>query len=203
MILNKFLISGILCCFCYFSIIAQKKDKVLDNVVIEDTIQTQSSYKFNPLRPSKAAFYEAVVPGLGHIYNKKYWHLPIVYGALGAEVLIFIHNTNQYNRYRDAYKSRLAGFETDEFYFDSQGTKLRDPRVTIDGLERAQKLFRRNRELTLLITVGTYALNIIWANVDAHLIQYNVDKKLTLTPHYELNKIDGINNLGLTLNFKF
>jgi hypothetical protein len=70
-------------------------------------------------------------------------------------------------------------------------------------LLRAQKLFRRNKELSLLVTIGIYALNIIDANVDAHLLQYNVDENLSLAPHYKLNEIDATSNLGLTLNFKF
>ena len=117
--------------------------------------------------------------------------------------LEYINNNNQYNRYRDAYKSRLAGFETDEFYFSADGTKLTSPRVTTEGLERGQKFYRRNKELSILVTIGMYALNIIDANVDAHLLQYNVDENLSLAPHYNINEIDATGNLGLTLNFKF
>ena len=203
---NKILIASLLSLLCCFSLIAQNKKKkakteILENVVIEDSLQV--STPINALAPAKAAFYSAILPGLGQAYNKKYWKIPIVYAALGTGVYFYIDNNKQYNRYRDAYKSRLAGFETDEFYFDGNGNKLEDPRVTTEGLQRAQKLFRKNKEVSLLVTLGLYALNIIDANVDAHLLQYNVDENLTLAPHYKFNDVKATNNVGLSLNFKF
>ena len=91
----------------------------------------------------------------------------------------------------------------DEFYFDSQGNKLSTPRVTDEGLERGQKFYRKNKEVSLLVLLGIYALNIIDANVDAHLMQYNVDENLSLAPHFKINEVDATSNLGLTLNFNF
>ncbi|GGH39610.1 hypothetical protein IA57_01375 [Mangrovimonas yunxiaonensis] len=147
----------------------------------------------DPLAPARAAFYSAVLPGLGQAYNKKYWKIPIVYAGLGIGMYFYIDNHNEYKRYRDAYKRRLAGFQDDEFYNV----------VTDDGLREAQKTLRRNKEISLLVTLGIYALNIIDANVDAHLLQYNVDDNLSLRPHYKLNEFDNTGDLGLTLNFKF
>lgn len=204
---NKLLITGIFLCLVCFSLSAQNKDKEekieeLPEPVIADSI-IKIKDPINPLSPAKAAFYSAVLPGLGQAYNKKYWKIPLVYAALGTGVYFYVNNNKQYNRYRDAYKSRLAGFTNDEFYFDANGNKLEIPRVTDDGLLRAQKLFRRNKEISLLVTIGLYALNIIDANVDAHLMQYNVDENLSLAPHYKINEIDATGNVGLTLNFKF
>ncbi|GAL66717.1 hypothetical protein JCM19301_3195 [Jejuia pallidilutea] len=171
-------------------------------MVVQDTII--KSKPIDPLRPAKAAFLSAVLPGLGQAYNKKYWKIPIVYGALGTGMYFYLTNDKEYIRYRDAYRRRLAGFKDDEFYINpSTGELLDSPRVTDDGLRRAQELFRRNKEISLLVTIGLYALNIIDANVDAHLLQYNVDENLTLAPHYELNDIDNNSTVGLTLNFKF
>ena len=173
----------------------EKGDLSEINVVIQDTIAREP---INPLSPSKAAFYSAVLPGLGQAYNKKYWKIPIIYAALGTGIYFYIDNTNEYNRYRDALKRRFAGFTDDEFY--GTGTT---PNISNDGLIRAQRTLRRNREVSLLITIGIYALNIIDANVDAHLLQYNVDKNLALKPHFKINEFDASTNLGLTLDFKF
>jgi len=203
-VLNRCLITCILSCLFCLSSISQEKENTeveLPKEVITDSIVIKEA--INPLAPAKAAFYSAVLPGLGQAYNKKYWKIPIIYVALGTGIYFYSNNNKEYNRYRDAYKNRLAGFTNDEFYFDSQGNPLSSPRVTTDGLQRAQKFYRRNKDLSLLITVGIYALNIIDANVDAHLMQYNVDKNLSLTPHFELNEIDRTSNLGLTLNFNF
>lgn len=151
------------------------------------------------LAPSKAAFYSAVLPGLGQAYNKKYWKIPIVYAALGTGIYFYKMNDKQYNRYRDAYKRRLAGFEDDEFYGDTPG----NPRITDEALIRAQKTLKKNKEISILVTLGLYALNIIDANVDAHLIQFNVDENLSLKPHYEFNSINQKSNMGITLNLNF
>lgn len=188
---------------CCLSLAAQNENEVpFPNEVVVDSI-IKIKDPINPLSPAKAAFYSAILPGLGQAYNKKYWKIPIVYAALGTGIYFYIDNNNEYNRYRDAYKSRLAGFKNDEFYLDAQGNQLDTPRITDDGLRRAQKQFRRNKDLSLLITVGLYALNIIDANVDAHLLQYNIDENLTLTPHYNIHQLDAQSNVGLSLNFKF
>jgi len=204
-VLNKLIISILIFFCCSFSLIAQKKsksptDSIPSNLVVKDSIVKQP---IDPLRPSKAAFLSAVLPGLGQAYNKKYWKIPFVYGALGTGIYFYVRNDKEYQRYRDAFRSRLAGFRNDEFLIlDADGNVVSEL-VTDDGLRRAQQLFRRNKELSLLITIGIYALNIIDANVDAHLLQYNVDENLTLAPHYELNEIDRSNTVGLTLNWKF
>ncbi|GAA4886997.1 DUF5683 domain-containing protein [Flaviramulus aquimarinus] len=205
MTLNKFLIASILAFLCCFSLIAQdkrKKKQQLPKEVLTDSI-VKTREPINPLSPAKAAFYSAVLPGLGQAYNKKYWKIPIVYAAIGTGIYFYIDNNKEYNRYRDAFKSRLAGFTNDEFYFDSQGNQLTTPRISTERLQDAQEFFRRNKEISLLVTLGLYALNIIDANVDAHLLQYNVDENLSLAPKYQFNELDASSNIVLTLNFKF
>jgi len=182
-----------------------KKDSVLNkNDDLKVTTNSSQKREIDPLAPSKAAFYSAVLPGLGQAYNKKYWKIPVVYAALGTGIYFYIDNNNEYKRYRNAYKSRLAGFKTDEFYgTDTNGNPLSTPFVSTDGLIRAQQQLRRNKEVSLLVTIGLYALNIIDANVDAHLLQYNVDDNLSLSPHYKFNEVEATSDVGLTLNFKF
>ena len=181
--------------------VAQKETKedkgVLgnQNIIVKDTI---TSEPIDALTPSKAAFYSAILPGLGQAYNKKYWKIPIVYAALGTGIYFYIDNNKEYKRYRNAYKRRLAGFTDDEFYGDGA-----TPNISNDGLIRAQRTLRRNKEVSLLVTLGLYALNIIDANVDAHLLQYNIDDNLALKPHFDFNDLDATTNLGLTLGFKF
>jgi len=171
------------------------------NIVVQDST---ASNPIDPLTPSKAAFYSAILPGLGQAYNKKYWKIPIVYAALGTGIYFYADNNKEYKRYRNAYKSRLAGFATDEFWGrDNNGDPLTTPNISNDGLIRAQRTLRRNKEISLLVTIGIYALNIIDANVDAHLLQYNIDDNLALKPHFNFNELDASTNLGLTLGFKF
>ncbi|WP_408056946.1 DUF5683 domain-containing protein [Tamlana sp. 2_MG-2023] len=208
--LNKPLIACVFFFLCCFSITAQEEETTakkeskteVPNVIAVDSI-IEIREPINPLAPAKAAFYSAILPGLGQAYNKKYWKIPIVWAALGTGIYFYSTNNKEYNRYRDAYKSRLAGFTNDEFYLDSNGNQLTSPTVTTEALQRGQEFYRRNKEISLLITIGLYALNIIDANVDAHLMQYNIDENLSLAPHYRINEFDASSNLGLTLNFNF
>ncbi|WP_253255990.1 DUF5683 domain-containing protein [Formosa algae] len=147
----------------------------------------------DPLAPARAAFYSAILPGLGQAYNRKYWKIPIVYAAIGTGIYFYIDNNNAYNDYRDAYKRRLAGFTDDEYY----------GRISDDGLINAQEQLRENKELSLLITIGLYVLNIVDANVDAHLLQFNIDDNLSLSPHFNYNEVERSTNLGFSFNFKF
>ena len=195
--LNRFAIALSLITFCTFNVFAQENDKKEEKKESTEVLRVESATvirdPIDPLAPARAAFYSAVLPGLGQAYNKKYWKIPIVYAGLGIGMYFYLDNDKEYQRYRDAYKRRLAGFEDDEFF----GT------VTDDGLREAQKTLRRNKEISLLVTIGIYALNIIDANVDAHLLQYNVDENLSLRPHYKINEFDNTGDLGLTVNFKF
>lgn len=162
--------------------------------VIEET-----DYRaYDPLSPARAAFYSAVLPGLGQAYNGKYWKIPVVYAALGIGVYFYLENDRQYDRYREAYKSRLAGQTTDEFT-DENGT----PIVSTSGLIEAQRFYQRNKEISVLVTVGLYALNIIDANVDAHLQQFNVSEDLSLKPSMDFDRFSGKAEYGLTLNYNF
>jgi hypothetical protein len=160
-------------------------------VLSKEKIDSQS-FKANPFdanAPAKAAFFSAILPGLGQAYNGSYWKIPIVYGALGTSLYFYIDNTNKYNDYRDAYKRRLAGYEDDEFFNI----------LTDDNLIDAQKLFRQNRDLSLMFTIGLYILNIIDANVEAHLDQFNITEDLSMRPSQFRNISTQQNAFGLSL----
>tara|TARA_B100001109_G_C18771077_1_gene430735 strand:- start:124 stop:702 length:579 start_codon:yes stop_codon:yes gene_type:complete len=160
--------------------------------------QVLENIKTDPLRPARSAFYSAVLPGLGQAYNRKYWKIPIVYGAIGTALYFYFDNDKIYDRYRYAYKRRLAGFTDDEFYGPNEV-----PFISQDALIRAQRALKRNKEVSMLITVGMYVLNIIDANVDAHLLQYNIDDNLSFQPFIDFNNPDYNYNLGLELYLNF
>jgi|TARA_R100000479_G_scaffold69849_1_gene33526 hypothetical protein len=173
---------------------AVQKDSVVvseknNGIVIKDTVLDKKPY--NPLAPSKAAFYSAVVPGLGQAYNKKYWKIPIVYAGMATGVYFYLKNDDDYNQFRDAYKRRLAGFTDDEF----QG-------ISNDRLIDAQRNAKKNKDYSIIAVVVVYMLNIVDANVDAHLQQYNISEDLSITPNFEVNPINTQANYGLSFRFK-
>ena len=152
------------------------------------------NYNRNILRPSKAAFYSAVIPGLGQVYNNKIWKLPIVYTAIGVSAYSFDFNKKKYWSYRNAYKRRKAGFSDDEF----QGIIINDDRL-LDG----QNFHRRYKDLSMVFLVGFYFLNILDANIDAHLLDYNVDENLSFGPYYEITENFYSTSLGMKIKLKF
>lgn len=169
------------------SVFSQKKTEA--TLVAKDTVKSND---IDPLTPAKAAFYSAILPGLGQAYNKKYWKIPIVYGAIGVSMYYYIDSNKSYHQYRDAYKRRLEGYTDDQFsYLDES------------RLISAQKFYQRNRDLSALFVVGFYVLNIIDANVDAALIQFNVNENLSVRPDVYMNDVTSTANVGLTLNYNF
>lgn len=168
-------------------VFAQQKE--VNELVITDTIQKST---INPLAPSKAAFYSAILPGLGQAYNKKYWKIPLVYGALGTGIYSYVSSNTKYHRYRDAYISRLSGYPNGDL-----------ENLDNDRLISGQKFYQKNRDLSLLITVGIYVLNIVDANIDAHLIQFNVNENLSIKPQLLEDDLSRKQNLGLALTFNF
>jgi len=179
-----------------------KTDLKQEGIVIQDSI-FEKRKKINPLAPSKAAFYSAVLPGLGQIYNKRYWKVPIVIGIIGSGVYFYKYNDDLYDRFRTAFKSRKAGFLNDEFY--DPNNELPTPNYSIEILEKKQEDFQNNRDLWLVVTIGMYALNIIDANVDAHLKQFNIDEDLSMDvqPYLNLDPITNNPNYGIAFTIKF
>ncbi len=176
-----------------------QEDSLVISTVSKPIVEEKLDYKpYDPLAPARAAFYSAVLPGLGQAYNGKYWKIPLVYAGLGVGIYFYLDNDKEYDRYRSIYKRRLAGFTDDEFT-RADGTQ----RITNDGLIRAQRFFQRNKELSLLITVGIYALNIIDANVTAHLQQFNVNEDLSFRPAVNFDRYTGKTDYGLSLNYSF
>jgi hypothetical protein len=167
-----------------------------DSLTIETSMtSTKDAFKldlYDPLAPARSAFYSSILPGLGQAYNGSYWKIPLVYAGIGTSLYLVFENDKIYKRYRNAYKRRLAGFQDDEFQ-----NILENDRLIV-----AQKLFRQNKEFAILATVAFYLLNIVDANVDAHLKQFDVSKDLTLKPNFEPNFMSGNIDYGLTLNFK-
>lgn len=165
-------------------------------IVINDSIFSDVEYE--PLAPARAAFYSAVVPGLGQAYNKKYWKIPIIYAGMATGVYFYKKQNEDYNRFRDAYKRRLAGYKDDEFYGDGN-----EPLISNDRLINAQRSAQKNKSISVIVTAAFYLLNVIDANVDAHLRQYEVREDLSLQPNLEINPLNAQPQYGMSLTYRF
>ena len=156
--------------------------------MVPDTV----TVKIDPLGPAKAAFYSGILPGLGQAYNKKYWKIPLVYGALGTSIYFYLVNDKKYNGFRDVYKRRLEGYTDDIYGY-----------LPNERLVEAQKFYQNNRDLSALLTAAFYILNIVDANVDAHLKQFNVNDKLTIKPDMFRDDFTSRQKLGIVIVYNF
>lgn len=189
---------------------AVKTELKKDGLIVIDTLITKKK-ALNPLAPAKAGFYSAVIPGLGQIYNKKYWKAPIVWAAIGTGIYVYSFNNNDYQSVRTAFKRRQAGFTDDQFYDRSlapgEVTTRTTPEIDDQRLERLQIDYQNSRDLALLFTILLYALNVVDANVDAHLKQFNIDDdlglKMDFQPYLNINPITNNPNYGLALTINF
>lgn len=183
--------------FCFFCLnsVAQNIPKKLKIKKKDSIVVVQG---MDILAPSRAAFYSAVLPGLGQAYNKKYWKVPLVWGAMGTSGYFYFTNNDSFKRYRTAFKLRRTG-RPDEF----DGINGDGPRISDDGLRRAQDVFKKNRDLSLFITIGFYILNIIEANVDAHLPDKALDTNISFNPTLFTAPVTNQTVVGATISFSF
>ena len=152
---------------------------------------------YNPLTPARAAFYSAILPGLGQTYNKDYWKVPIVYGALAIPIYYYATNNTTYKKYRHAFKLREAGLK-DEFVLEN-GTTL----ISRSGLISAQKTLKQNRDTSLLTFAALYVLQVLEESVSAHLLQFNVNDQLSVDPKIYQTPYTDQTVVGIALNINF
>ena len=153
-----------------------------DTVMQWDSVQVAEVLE--PKSPSRALLLAMVLPGLGQAYNGKYWKIPIVWGALGLSGYAISYNTTMYEEATRNY--------------------LLEP---TDQNERYMRGYRRNMELSYIVTGLLYGLQILDAYVDANLSTWDVNDNLSLgispsvqplTSHTSLRGLSG----GLTCSIK-
>lgn len=149
--------------------------------------------------PKKAAFFSAVLPGSGQIYNhlampkgKKnaYWKVPLIYVALGGTGYTVLANNRLQRELKNEYKTRLAGnpglpeYET----------------YDLDGIEQLYNKHLNRRDLFILGFGAVYLLQVVDAAVEAHFVHFDIseDLSLSLQPAYFSS-----GQAGVTLNLDF
>ncbi|MEI8202970.1 MAG: DUF5683 domain-containing protein [Bacteroidota bacterium] len=183
---------GIICILFFFLIFHSTTYSQTDSTKVKnDTIVNVHS-------PTKATLMSTFLPGLGQFYNKKYWKLPIVYAGLGLTVYFAITNYQQYYIYRNAYRLRTDG--------DSNTIDTRFTRYSTASILSAKNYYERNYELSCIIGVLIYLLNIIDASVDANLFDFNIneDVSMRVSPESNYSLLNPRSSFtGIKLSLKF
>lgn len=145
--------------------------------------------------PHKAVIYSAIIPGLGQVYNKKYWKVPIIYAAGGTLAYFIRTNNSQYQRFRRAYDAVIAGDPNNPDEFNGKYSK--------EVLASARDYYRKYRDLSVIGIAGLYFLNIIDAMVDAYFYSFDIsdDLSLRIVPSVQPGKYSNACGLTVSLNF--
>lgn len=159
--------------------------------------------------PRKASIYSAVLPGLGQVYNKKYWKVPIIYAGFGALGYFIGWNNKNFNMAKRAYSDLTDTIpETNSYmklkqiiYYDLN--KASDVASLKKGLTSSQDYFRRNRDLLIIVTAAFYGLNIIDASVDAHFFNFDISDDLTLRWEPVIRQTQNQNIFCVNCSIKF
>lgn len=159
---------------------------------------TDSSYRktLKEFNPHKATIRSAIFPGWGQIYNKKYWKVPLVWGAVGTTVGVFLYNVKTYNALKQAYILLSDKDSTNDNQVDSRFNNLSPNAIKI-----YRNSFRQNVDYSVLFFLLFWGLNVVDATVDAHLKAFDVNDDLSL--HFKAGYSELANTTGITLALKF
>ena len=125
--------------------------------------------------PRKATIRSAILPGWGQAYNKKYWKIPIVYGALGTAVGFFVYNNREYIDARDAYRNMRDGDPTNDNLIKPRFSQ-RDP----EAVRQYRIGVRQYVDYSVLAFLLLWGLNVVDATVDGHLKAFEVSDNLSM-----------------------
>ncbi len=187
---------------------AQQKDGSKLRVLSVDSVTPVSRAALNDsLRrahsPRTAAIRSALLPGLGQIYNKKYWKLPIVWGAVGITGGIFNYNLKEYRKVRFAY---FALLNKDTPSYTKVAPELQVFIAAGDNglssLRTYRNEFRKNIDYSVLFFLLFWGLNVVDATVDAHLKGFDVSRELSLKLRPSINTVPNGIGLSLVLSLK-
>ncbi len=156
-------------------------------------IPTQKKAKHSP---KKATLLSAILPGAGQIYNHKYWKAPLIYAGLGGLGYVFLNAQKNYTYYQRNLRNEA----------DTDPSTLNETSFGINELQAEKIRYRKQRDLIGFGLIAVYAINIIDANVDAHLKTFDISDDLSLQlkakPMYMANAFGGVLAAGISLKLK-
>jgi hypothetical protein len=178
-----------------------------DSLTVKDSVVSKPLHK---IIPRVATIRSLIFPGLGQAYNRQYWKLPLVAGAFVSLGMIANYNQVRYQKYRSFYYIVSPRTE-DPSYIPPKTVSVvyedglaRD--LDVNQLKRINDGFRRNRDFTYIGMFVAWALNVVDANVSAHLKTFDVSDDITLQvkPILDFDPLSKglVSSLTLSLNFK-
>ncbi len=202
---NKWYFSLILLLFSANTIFAQdsipkpslKKKQFLSSADTAIRTAFKDTVKKVRSNAAKASLRSAILPGLGQVYNKKYWKVPIVYGILAIPVSTFSYNSTWYKKTRFAYAARSDKDTTNDLLIAPELKPLAK-----ESLKLYRNEFRKGMDFSILGLLVLWGLNIADAAVDGHLKTFDIsdDLSLGIKPNFSSGRTG---QMGFTASFHF
>jgi hypothetical protein len=175
---------------------AQAQMNIKKRILPDSIKKTDTIPKKERSIAAKAALRSAILPGLGQIYNKKYWKVPIVYGLLAIPVSTFQYNSSWYNKTRFAYTVRATKDTSNYKNIAAELQPLSDA-----SLRLYRNQFRKNMDFSVLGLLIMWGLNVVDATVDGHLRKFDISDELSMSikPNYST----GSGQMGISAHLYF
>jgi len=155
--------------------------------------------------PKKAIWFSVLCPGLGQLYNRRYWKLPFVGAGVIGVAYAINWNTKYYNAYTNGYRDIMDDDPSTKSYLKLLSANSNYPESQlVNTLKNRQQKFRRSRDLSYIGAVGVYVICILDAFVDAQLYDFDISSDLSVTPSApRVNNYGGAKAVELSLAFRF
>ena len=174
-------------------------------VSLPDTVIGKKTFRPDP---KKAVIYSAIFPGLGQIYNRKYWKLPILYGGFVGFSYAITWNNSHYQDYFGGYKDILDDNPDTNRWHQLVPYQYRENPESIDKqwfsgvLKDRKNYYRYYRDFSIILTVAWYGLGIVDAYVDAQLFEFDVSPDLSMRVEPVIFKKAGSHYLADSYGFR-
>lgn len=231
--LPKYLFILLLCCYTGVALQAQETKKVLagknlfdstagksrpepiiitNRTTVTDTTKSAAIMKKRQHDPRKSTIRSAIIPGWGQAYNREYWKIPIVYGALAIPVATFIFNNSYYKKtkfaYNAVYKATYGNHtKADSADFNNISVdvlRYTDPRTPygLSEYQSSRNFYRQNRDYSVLWFLILWGVNVVDATVFGHLKNFDVSDDLSLQVNPSFNTSNNSANVGFVFSLK-
>ena len=190
------------------TIILNDSTALLTDKVAEPSKSISQELRFNP-NPMRAMWLSALCPGLGQIYNRHYWKLPIVIGAFVGLTYGTSWNNRMLNDYSKAYRDITDNDPNTRSYMDFYPPTVKesdlDKTWLTTTLRNRKDYYRRYRDICIIGIAAVYLLNVIDAYVDASMMHFDVSPDLSMRwgPTVIDSQVSRLPSIGLGCSFDF
>lgn len=167
-------------------------------------VTAKQEAQIHKIIPKKATLRSVMLPGLGQAYNRQYYKIPFIYAGFGVMGYLFVRYRSLALEAETGYRRLLYGDKQSDAFAVTLDPALYPTSLTLPvvidavtikpdkvligqqyfytsaGAKNAYDTYRRYRDLNILLSVVLYAVNIVEANVAAHLKTFDLTDDISM-----------------------